>query len=103
MADLEADADDACCEGRSTGRVLECVGVCPVCRGRDAGREGGVVCGTVGRVFCVLGVGDGVGPFEGTSGASIVCDEVGVEGRAAVVGAGLASRLDTVGVAVPPR
>ena len=94
MADLEAGVDDGSC----TGRVLECVGVCPGCRGRDAGREGGVC----GRTFCeVLGVGDGIGPFEGGCGASIVCgDEEGEDPPAGVVGVGLASRLDR-GVVFP--
>lgn len=109
MVDLEIGADD---EGKCTGRVLECVGVCPACRGRDTGRSGGVicVCGTTGRALCgVLGVGDGVGPFEGgrgAAGASSVCDKGVVASGAAGRGAGLASRLDALalaGAAVPPR
>ena len=49
----------------------------------------------------MLGVGDGIGPFEGGCGASIVCgDEEGEDPPAGVVGAGLASRLDR-GVVFP--
>jgi len=53
----------------------------------------------------VLGVRDGVGPFEGgwgAAGTSTMRDEVGVGGKA---GAGLASRLLDAAAegAVPPR
>lgn len=60
-------------------------------------------------MFGVLGVGDGVGPFEGgigAAGASSVCDKGVVASGAAGSGAGLASRLDALAlarVAVPPR
>lgn len=99
VSDLEVGVDGGSC----TRSVLECVGVCPGCRGRDAGREGGVC----GRTFCdVLGVGDGVGPFEGgCGGASIVYDdEEGEAAPAGVGGAGFVSRLDgAMGVVIPPR
>jgi len=98
VPDLEAGVGGGGC----TRRLSECVVVCPGCQERDAGREGGVC----GRTFCdVLGVGDGVGPFEGGCGASMLCaDEEGEGAPADIDGPGLASRLDMVaGVEVTAR
>jgi len=93
VADLEAGVDGGGC----TRRLSECVVVCPGCQERDAGREMGVC----GRTFCD-GVGDGVGPFEGGWGASMLC--AGEEGEGVPAGAGLASRLDMeAGVEVTAR